>query len=230
VTKGIIKFFMAVMSVGFTASCLTLTTGDEGTTSSGGSETGACTQVEDCPSVTICTTMKCIERSCVPGFVPAGLQCNNTGVCDGAGSCVSCLIDSDCSGSNPTCEKNECFSCSDGIKNGSETNVDCGGSKCDPCPAGTPCSSNNDCSEQFDCVDGVCCDAQCTASCKSCNQPGKEGTCSALPKGTEDPGVCDMTKACGGANGGCLLKNGQFCTQNSQCLEGFCFMGVCAFL
>jgi hypothetical protein len=225
---NIIRLFVTVMSIGLPAGCLTLSTTDEGPlSSSGGSGSDKCASVQDCPTVTICSTMKCIDGSCVSDFVPAGLQCNDTNVCDGAGSCVSCVTDSDCKGSNPTCVNNACISCNDGIKNGSETSVDCGGSKCDPCPAGTPCSSNNDCDENLDCVDGVCCESACTTACKSCNQTGKVGICEALPKGTEDPGICDMTKACGGAGFGCLLKDGQPCMQNSQCLGGSCFSGIC---
>jgi hypothetical protein len=224
---NVINISMALLSIGFAAGCLALSTTDEGNTSSGGAGSGRCSSVEDCPSVTICTTMKCLDGSCVPGFVQVGLQCNDTRVCDGAGTCVGCVDSSKCKGSNPTCENNECISCSDGIQNGEETAVDCGGSRCDSCPLGTPCSSNNDCSEGNDCVDGVCCDSSCTVVCKACNVAGNEGTCTAIPKGSTDPGKCEMNKVCGGTAGSCLLKDGQPCTQSSACLGGFCFNGFC---
>jgi len=46
-------------------------------------------------------------------------------------------------------------SCSDGIKNGDETDVDCGGSSCPACSAGKACSANSDCAGGS-CVAGVC--------------------------------------------------------------------------
>src|SRR5262245_58887348 len=40
--------------------------------------------------------------------------------------------------------------CRDGIQNGTETDLDCGGPVCPPCGAGSKCSA------QTDCKDGVC--------------------------------------------------------------------------
>lgn len=45
--------------------------------------------------------------------------------------------------------------CFDGIHNGSETDVDCGGPACPPCAAGQICSVDNDCSSQ-NCDGGTC--------------------------------------------------------------------------
>jgi len=228
---------IAVMLLGMAAGCLTLTTTQSGeggsggssmsTSSGGGSTATECTSVQDCPSITWCKTMACTEGHCVSGFTPAGSDCNDNRVCDGAGSCVRCLVDNDCSGDNATCENNDCISCSDGEKNGDETGVDCGGSKCAPCP--TTCTSNNECASN-NCVDGFCCDTTCTATCKACNIAGKEGKCSSLPFGTEDPGLCDTTQACnGGFTAKCLLKNGQSCADDAQCLSDKCntIMSVC---
>ncbi|MDW8244999.1 MAG: hypothetical protein RMJ84_00335 [Sandaracinaceae bacterium] len=44
--------------------------------------------------------------------------------------------------------------CSDGMRNGSETDIDCGGS-CPPCADGRRCSSNSDCSSS-NCSGGIC--------------------------------------------------------------------------
>ena len=44
-------------------------------------------------------------------------------------------IDIDCGG--PTC--NACISCSDGIMNGTETDIDCGGTICTPCDSCVTC-------------------------------------------------------------------------------------------
>jgi hypothetical protein len=45
--------------------------------------------------------------------------------------------------------------CSDGIQNGSETDVDCGGPECDRCDVGQGCRGAADCETSF-CVDNVC--------------------------------------------------------------------------
>jgi hypothetical protein len=45
--------------------------------------------------------------------------------------------------------------CSDGVKNGSETGVDCGGGTCPSCSNGQICSSASDCQSGF-CNSGVC--------------------------------------------------------------------------
>jgi hypothetical protein len=45
--------------------------------------------------------------------------------------------------------------CSDGIKNGSETDVDCGGGTCPRCAVGKTCASRNDCASGR-CAAGTC--------------------------------------------------------------------------
>jgi hypothetical protein len=43
----------------------------------------------------------------------------------------------------------------DGIKNGAETDVDCGGPDCPKCPDGKGCAAGSDCQSGF-CVYGIC--------------------------------------------------------------------------
>jgi hypothetical protein len=213
---------IAVVGLAMVAGCLSLTTSQQGGGGNGGSGSsgGACESIADCPSITVCKTMLCIQGTCVEGFVPDSVPCNDNRVCDGAGSCVECVADQDCPEEAGWCENNQCISCNDGVKNGEETDIDCGGPKCSPCA--TPCTGTTDCATG-NCVDGVCCETACTGDCRACNLPGKVGKCVSLPLGTEDPGVCDVTKACGGGFGGeCKLKNGQSCTDDSQCLSGDC--------
>jgi hypothetical protein len=62
--------------------------------------------------------------------------------------------------------------CSDGIKNGRETGVDCGGG-CQRCPSGQSCASRNDCAS-----------AMCTGVCKTCTS-GLSDTC-----GGDSSGMC----------------------------------------
>jgi hypothetical protein len=58
--------------------------------------------------------------------------------CDGAGACVPA-------------------SCSDGFHNGDETDVDCGGVTCGPCPTNGGCSQNSDCQSSV-CTGNICAD------------------------------------------------------------------------
>jgi len=50
--------------------------------------------------------------------------------------------------------------CSDGVDNGLESDIDCGGN-CAPCPAGNDCGSGDDC-ESFVCTGGVCQQPSCS--------------------------------------------------------------------
>lgn len=52
--------------------------------------------------------------------------------------------------------------CHDGVQNGSETDVDCGGGTCPKCSNGTTCKSGNDCVSMFCNKDSLkCVDSQC---------------------------------------------------------------------
>jgi hypothetical protein len=51
--------------------------------------------------------------------------------------------------------------CTDGIKNGGETGVDCGGPACAPCANGGGCAQNSDC-QSGDCQGGACVAPTCT--------------------------------------------------------------------
>jgi len=88
-------------------------------------------------------------------------------------------------------------SCTDGIKNGDETDIDCGGS-CSACENGKNCKIN------FDCLSSYCnlykiCEA-------NCNNGAKDG---------------DETDVdCGGSCPAC--QNGKNCISNFDCLSKFC--------
>lgn len=94
----------------------------------------------------------CATPYCSGGFigmmnVAAGMACASpaaAGICDGNGACVGCLAD--------------------GIQNGFETDVDCGGSGqgCSPCPNGKGCLDSTDCNS-MNC---------CTACSQTCVPPG----------------------------------------------------------
>lgn len=171
----------------------------------------------------------CTDQTCESGMPmfpprPAGTACNN-GVCNDMAMCVECLVDADCN-MGETCDvgTNTCVSCTDGVKNGDETGIDCGGAVCkkcdgDVCAMGTDCSSTN-------CVDGYCCDTACTGTCKACNVAGNLGTCSNVAVNQEDMNAmttCVAPSACDGA-GACKLTNNQTCVNNADCLSNNCMV------
>jgi len=176
---------------------------------------------------------ECTSEACVAGIPDypvkaAGTPCMGDKVCNAVGACVTCA------GTNLGCPSGSfcylqqyCFSCNDGVKNGDETGVDCGGS-CPRC-LGALCTANTQCASGF-CVDGVCCSTACDTPCQACNIANKLGTCFNLPKGTPDPGICDAAgEACTGS-GSCAPTNGlkmlgEACTTNAECFSGICVAG-----
>lgn len=88
----------------------------------------------------------------------------------------TCNRPSDCRGNTASlfatadCIDNICISCDDGIQNGNETGVDCGGSFChDRCPLGSRCLEDTDCrplgvGSRSECKDGICQNASCPFS------------------------------------------------------------------
>lgn len=110
-----------------------------------------------------CTLDTCIDGETVHANQAAGFACGAGGAeCNGGGQCVYCNVGvaGECS-AGYTCvatrnyvdaeivahANNKCVpgSCLDGIKNGSETDVDCGGSACAPCAEGKSCAAGLDC-------------------------------------------------------------------------------------
>lgn len=74
--------------------------------------------------------------------------------------------------------------CTDGVKNGDESGVDCGGS-CPPCPDGQPCATREDCSGAL-CLDGTC--TECVSD-EHCGSDGA-GECLCASTGFQKPSTC----------------------------------------
>ena len=133
--------------------------------------------------------------------------------------------------------------CSDGLKNGTETDIDCGGS-CGPCATGKSCAAATDCIVNF-CLSGVCSSPTCSDTVKNGGETDIDcgGTCEvcAVGKGCTlakdcTSGVCQASVCaapsctdavkhgaetdidCGGTCGGCGL--GKVCRQGSDCGAG----------
>ena len=89
-------------------------------------------------------------------------------------------------------------SCDNGVQDGSETDVDCGGGDCKPCPLGL------DCEQPSDCISFVC----RLKLCSACN----------------DPSDCPGLWLCDPANGACVdgKPNGFLCQDDAECHSGFC--------
>ncbi len=92
--------------------------------------------------------------------------------------------------------------CQDGVKNGLETDIDCGGACAD-------CGTNKACSKGTDCVSGVCRSRVCKAP--ACNDAVKNG-----PETDVD---------CGGTCRDCAAAKA--CAGSTDCASGVCAGHVC---
>ncbi|MBI4705981.1 MAG: SBBP repeat-containing protein [Deltaproteobacteria bacterium] len=203
-----------------------------------GGEGGAvpCTAPEQCPG----TDGQCGKRTCLDGrcgveYLPADTECSGPPggkVCDGFGHCVECNATGQCK--QGVCWSGQCVPvhCADGAKNGSETDVDCGGGcpacadgkkcklaadctsgfceggKCKKRPNGEPCAAPAEC-QSGHCTDGLCCDKACAGPCEACSHElgaSDDGACTPLVKDTVCRGAagpCDAVEICDGAGGEC---------------------------
>jgi len=83
----------------------------------------------------------CVPASCGDGYVQVGVE-----ACDDANE----VEDDGCSN---TCD--QLATCEDGLANGLESDVDCGGPNCAGCPDSASCGAGSDCGSSF-CAAGSC--------------------------------------------------------------------------
>ena len=165
--------------------------------------------------------------------------------CDDPTACVAdvCATEPSCCGNGPgnwdaTCVAavdTECGmfvtipSCFDGLQNGDETGVDCGGATCPACATCTDGLMNGT-------ETGVDCGGTCPTACPTCadgvmngTETGIDcgGTCPACPTCTD--GLLNGPETgidCGGTcPADCL--DGQGCVGAGDCVSGACSAGVC---
>lgn len=90
--------------------------------------------------------------------------------------------------------------CADGVKNGSESDVDCGGADCGPCAVDAACEADDDCESDV-------CQGTCGPPEPPCS-PGAVRSCYDGPAGTLGQGICTAgTQICdadGSGFGPCL--------------------------
>ncbi len=182
-------------------------------------------------------TYDCYMTTCSAGMEvktpsPQGTTCNTGGgnSCDGKGKCIECNTDADCAPQGKICDSksNLCFSCTDGMQNGDESDVNCGGDRCPACPQGKKCDTIQDCASNLSCADGICCDNACDQPCEACNLPASVGICNFIPK-YEDDSNYGMNMSCLAANmktcsgmGACRGALGAACTGPTGCASGKC--------
>jgi len=138
-----------------------------------------------CGMGTECVSTRCVDGVCCNSACTTLCEaCNVTG---SLGTCIAVpkgQDDGTCTGTTQSC--NASNDCDDEI--------------------GVACSANSACLSNF-CVDGVCCDAQCSGTCKACSMAKTgmaSGTCSNVTTATDPDNECtdQMASTCGN-NGLC---------------------------
>lgn len=167
----------------------------------------ACMTTDDCavpPSS--CRAVACEDGQCLETVILEGRECAGgpagRGVCTAGEVCVECVGPAQCA-VEEQCVRGACApvpeSCGDGLENGDESDLDCGGS-CPSCDNGKVCDSAGDCASRY-------CDANFCAACDR-SECGADRWC--------DGGTCTPRKALGAS-----------CTAAGQCESEACSDGVC---
>ncbi len=195
----------------------------------GGGTCATCATGKICAVNGDCTTNACDALS----FVCVSSACSDhhkdgseTDVDCGGGTCATCATGKICI-VNGDCTSNACDAvsfvcdasqCSDHHKDGSETDVDCGGGTCATCATGLHCVVNGDCaSSACDAVSFVCVTSQCSDHRKDGSETDVDcggGTCSACSVGLHcvADGDCS-SNACDGLSLTCVTNQ---CTDHRQ--------------
>jgi hypothetical protein len=175
----------------------------------------------DCVSL-VCDGGKCQDPTCSD----RARNGNETDLNCGGGTCPKCLDWKRCIEAERDCVSGVCdrFSkacplgicpqgfckppaCDDGVKNGKEKGVDCGGGTCPGCPVGNPCDNAADCESKL-------CSGGCGPICQ------KTGCDNHLIDGSETDIDCG-----GGSCPACDF--GKTCKTGSDCASGECAGGTC---
>jgi hypothetical protein len=123
-----------------------------------------------CPNKSTCSNnVDCLDNTCINGLCYAATCANGAidppetalncggGVCPTCAEGQACKAPTDCQSNG--CKNNICDSCGNGVKDGAETDIDCGGlssgSGCATCATGKACGIASDCTS------GSCTMGQC---------------------------------------------------------------------
>jgi hypothetical protein len=150
---------------------------------------------------------------------------------------TGCAGDQDCSGGDVCGPGGMCVAatCTDGVKNGAETDLDCGG----VCPR---CADEAVCAGDGDCLSQVCLDLRCQAprcrdgvtngneECDDGNESNADACTNACAGASCSDGfqnADELDVDCAGHCGPESCDIGQSCGEQSDCASGACFEGSC---
>lgn len=191
--------------------------GDETDVDCGGSCANRCTAGAVCAEALDCDSLRCEQLQCQSATCDDGIANQDEVDVDCGGSACSarctegqrCESDLDCQGDH-YCSATEALcvavSCDDGIQNGREILVDCGGGECPGCPDGAQCSEARDCRSRS-CADSTC-------QTHACNDGAHNGA--------------ETDVDCGGDDAACSrCADGELCAEHADCMSQRCADGEC---
>jgi hypothetical protein len=167
-----------------------------------------CVAPGDCASA-LCPAGFCAAApTCFDGMLggtETDVDCGGD-VCGSCGTGASCLDGDDCAslvcgGAPASCQA---ATCSDGVENGGESAIDCGGATCAPCPPGATCIMGSDCASGVCSGAGTCALPTCfdaTANAAETDVDCGGPVCPACGSGASclDDGDCESDKCTAGA-------------------------------
>jgi hypothetical protein len=205
--------------------------------------------------------IECGKDACALQCIAPTSECYKcvAAACDASlATCIGLALDGDACSSDLDCVHGACVGgkcttrCQNGVKDGDESDVDCGGA-CAGCGEGYACDTGNDCQSRFclnkqcrqpTCSDGyqngyesdVDCGQDCPcangkmcfgdADCASgyCNSTS---VCAAPSCGDGVQNQTETDVDCGGSSGCPKCGPGKGCESNADCMSGTCTSGAC---
>ena len=218
----------------------TIKDGKESDVNCGGPDCSKCVDGKTCMAATDCASNGCLNGLCslcgngVQDLGESDVDCGGTAnpsmeICPRCDNGKVCVTTADCK--NGTCGVTfRCGSCGDGLLNGDESDVDCGGT----CP--TKCPEAKICNGDTDCQQGICL-KMATSSTSGAGGAGgapnvdagvtfgPQGVCNTCTDGVKS-GMLETDVDCGGTSCPKCLKSKQ-CKINLDCATGACIAGTC---
>ena len=179
-----------------------------GTSCAGCIATKTCQQDSDCISL-VCGGGKCKVPTCfdsVKNGVETDIDCGGITCKKDCEDGDKCLLAKDCVSKVCNTKKLTCSTptCSDGVKNEVETDVDCGGGTCPACQPGKFCIYPYDCKQEV-CTNKICAQPSCTDKVTNGNETDLD---------------------CGGSCPKCGA--GWSCVAHKDCTSNKCYNKTCA--
>jgi hypothetical protein len=207
-----------------------------------GGSCGPCGPNKACVAGTDCTSKLCANSFCTsPSCSDQVLNGLESAVdCGGGGSgCIPCPLGATCKTADQ-CLSQYCLNgyckalpnCTDGAKNGGETDIDCGGPSCQPCVPGKTCLAKGDCNGGA-CLNNLCQKVDCTVA-KVCDDGNvcTQDTCSqtgCVLAAVAGVVACDDGNACTSGDGCsakvCMGGGPKNCSDGSICTDDTCENG-----